>query len=97
MKNVIIEDNKEKVEQDKYWELIGKIADRSIEMKIGFGDKLDREMDIDFAHEHYSLNLQRFLDADAFNFTHDFCGIQNNIDRANRKMIDEFFLPRFSA
>jgi NAD+ synthase len=42
------------------------------------------------------LNLEGLLNADDFNFSHDICGIHNNLDRENKKLNNNF-LPRFAV
>jgi len=78
------------------FEIIAKIAERSEKMGIGFGDRLTRLIDIEFAHEHFNLKLEQFLNGSNLDFSHDFCGIQSRIDRPNKKWTDDLFLPRFA-
>lgn len=52
-------------------------------------------MDIGCAHQHFNLDLPSFLAAKDFDFIHDFCGIQNNIDR-EKATFDSYFVPRFA-
>ncbi len=75
---------------------IAKIAERSEKMKVGFGERITRIMDLEIAHEKFNLKLEEFLGAEDMDFIHDFCGIQERIDRYNKKWEDEFFLPRFA-
>ena len=76
--------------------IILKIVRRAIKLKIINGIALDAQMDISACHSNgNNLDLQRFLDADNFNFTHDFCGIQSHIDRTTGKL-KNCFVPRFS-
>lgn len=76
--------------------LVVEIAKRSESMIVGAGDRLTRIMDIEFAHEKFNLDLERFLKAEPFDFTHDFCGIQSHIDREKKVWTDDLFLPRFA-
>ena len=77
--------------------LIAKIAERSEKMNIGFGNRISRLMDIEFAHEKFNLRLTDFLNTDDLNFAHDFNGIQSRIDRRATKWIDDCFVPRFAG
>ena len=79
------------------YETISLIIDRSEEMGIGFGDRITRFMDIEFAHKEFNLRLEEFLNAKDFDFVHDFCGIQKSIDRRNLKWNDDCFVPRFTT
>lgn len=75
--------------------LIGKIADRAIEMGLN-RDKLEVLMDVTAVHiNDCKLDLQRFLEADDFNFAHDITGIRRHIDTSNGKL-KNCFLPRFA-
>ncbi len=78
------------------YEMIAEIAKRSEKMGIGYGDRISRLMDIEFAYEKFNLRLADLAKADALNFTHDFCGIQARIDRPNKKWLDDGFIPRFA-
>lgn len=75
--------------------LCGEIAKRSEAMGIGFGSRITRVMDIDFAHRNFYLDLEKFLKAENQDFAHDFLGIQANIDRPNHQWKDTLFVPRF--
>lgn len=61
-------------------------------------DKLSILMDLESADKHFNLRLEEFLNADDFNFAHDFSGIVNNIVR-NEYPSKEFncFVPRFAG
>lgn len=76
--------------------LIARICTRAEEMGIRRGSRITAQMDVDLAAEHFNLRLADWLNADAFNFAHDFIEIQNHIDRAN-KTFDNRFLPRFAG
>ena len=82
--------------------IIAKIAARGTAMAKKFGrkdlakDPASQVMDITAVHCNGNpLRVQEFLDADDFNFGHDFFGIVNNIDRSTGKLSGNF-LPRFS-
>lgn len=59
-------------------------------------DRVNMMMDITACHCNGNpLKLEAMLNADDFNFAHDFFGIQSHIDRETGKMTD-CFLPRFT-
>lgn len=60
--------------------------------------RVDRMMDIESADLKFNLRLDEWLAADYFNFTHDFIGIRDNINReAGFPATDfGFFTPRFT-
>ena len=81
--------------------LIGKIVERGLEMARESGhpiqDKLSVHMDLTAVHANgTALRLRQFLNADDFNFAHDFFGIRRHIDR-NTGELTECFRPRFAA
>lgn len=59
----------------------------------------ERMMDIESADKKFHLRLADWLNADDFNFMHDFYGIRNNIDRKNGFPATDFglFVPRFAG
>lgn len=84
----------------KQRELIKKIYERAKKMDIihPSDDMTDVMMDLESAALHFNLRLEDMLNANDFNFVHDFIGISNNIER------DEFpcknfgwFVPRFAG
>lgn len=74
---------------------IMKIAERADEKGLLQFDRLSLIMDIEVAHKEYNLRLADLLAADDANFAHDVVGIQNNIDRENKKIIN-LFVPRYA-
>lgn len=60
---------------------------------------LDRLMDIESADRKFNLRLDEWLEADDFNFVHDFIGIRSHTNRANGFPATDFglFVPRFSG
>lgn len=59
-------------------------------------DKLSTGMDVSACHANGNpLRLKELLEADAFNFTHDICGIYNFINRDTGKL-EHGFRPRYS-
>jgi len=77
------------------FESIVKIAERAEQMNITSSDRLSLIMDIEAATDEFNLRLEELLNADNFNFAHDVCGIQKNINRETKK-IENFFVPRFA-
>ena len=79
--------------------LIAKIANRAVIMAANNGVKypfMDCEMDVTAVHcNGCTLNLERLLAADDFNFAHDVFGIRRHIDRETGKL-QNCFLPRFN-
>lgn len=76
--------------------LIAKICTRAESMGIRQGSRLTATMDVDFAADYFKMRLTDWLNADAFNFAHDFVGIQSHINRVKRTF-DNRFLPRFAG
>lgn len=76
---------------------IRQIANRAMaasrKHKLGLR-KLETEMDVMAVHANGTpLDLNKFLDADEFNFAHDLMGIVNTLDRETGQLRN-FFLPR---
>ena len=73
---------------------IRRIIDRAVGMGI-VEDRMSSTMDITACHANGTpLDLERFADADRFNFLHDFYGIARHLDRSTGQL-DGRFLPRF--
>ncbi len=76
----------------------GSICARAKAMGIMQGDAIGALMDIESADRRFNLRLDKFLEADNFNFAHDFIGIQNNIIREHFPATDfGYFIPRFAG
>ena len=62
-------------------------------------ENLSGMMDIESADIEFNLRLDDWLEADDFDFAHDFLGIKNNIDRGNGFPAKDFgfFVPRFAG
>lgn len=81
-----------------------KIVTRAQRMGIMSRDILTLLMDLEAATQHFNLDCEGLLEADDFNFAHDICGIQQNINRrktwvhANPPVIvfENCFVPRFA-
>ncbi len=85
------------------WALVDRIVDRAQAIFDRHpphpGASFDRvtfEMDIAAVHAHTPLNFNAWLDADDFNFVHDWVGIQHHIDRTTGRLTGHF-LPRFAV
>lgn len=73
------------------------ICVRAKAMGIMWGDVVGALMDIESADKRFNLRLDEFLEADNFNFAHDFIGIQRNIVREHFPATDfGYFVPRFA-
>jgi hypothetical protein len=86
---------KEKKKRSKYADIMV----RATVMGLMTPDEdVDRMMDIESADIKFNLRLDDWLEADDFNFAHDFLGIKNNIDRGNGFPAKDFglFVPRFA-
>lgn len=72
--------------------IIKKICDRAETLGIMQSDKIDLALDIENVHKAIGLKLNDLLKTNNLDFVHDIEGIQNNIDR-ERKMIVNDFVP----
>ena len=72
------------------------IVRRAEELGIMQSDCLTAMIDLGNATEHFNLHLDDMLNADDFNFAHDFIQIQNDIDRVTGKFSNRF-VPRFAG
>lgn len=74
--------------------LISKILDRADQLGLLIQPRDEHMMDLEACHASgCPMEFQRFLDADDFNFTHDFCGIYRHINRKTGKL-ENMFHPR---
>lgn len=80
--------------------LVKKIVARGRKMDREFGNEytlIDAMMDVTATHANGNpLRLRDWLNADDFNFAHDWYGIRNCLDRSTAQMMNHFS-PRFSA
>jgi hypothetical protein len=75
--------------------IISKIAQRA--EKLLKRDYISVSMDITATHANGTkLDLEKLLNFDNFNFTHDIAGIENHLDRKTGKL-DNRFMPRCSV
>jgi hypothetical protein len=76
--------------------IMGEIVARAQQEMPGL-DENTLYMDIAAVHANGTrLDLQRWLEADKFNFWHDIVGINRHIDRKTGKL-NNCFLPRFAT
>ena len=75
--------------------LIMDIVKRADEMDLLLFDRMSLIMDIENVHNEIGLKLAEWLNADDLNFAHDIVGIQQNVDRVNKKLTNHF-LPRYA-
>lgn len=87
---------KEKKRRSKY---VGVIVRATTMGLMTLDEDVDRMMDIESADIKFNLRLDDWLEADNFNFTHDFIGIRDSIDRNNGFPAKDFgsFVPRFAG
>ena len=73
------------------------IAKRAVNAGLGLNDLMEIEMDITACHCNGTpLKLNELLEADAFDFNHDICGINRCINRETGEL-ENCFLPRFAV
>lgn len=73
-----------------------KIVNRAEKLGLMQSDRITALLDLEKATEHFNLRLTDMLNADEFNFAHDFIQIQNEIDRTTGKFSGRF-VPRFAG
>ena len=74
-----------------------KICERAESLGICKSSRHSAIMDVESADEHFNMRLQEWIEADDFNFAHDFVGIQNNIVRDKFPSTEfDCFVPRFA-
>lgn len=76
--------------------LTTKIVNRAEKLGLMQTDRITALLDLEKATGHFNLRLADMLNADVFNFAHDFVQIQNDINRATGKFSNRF-VPRFSG
>lgn len=86
----------EKIEKKRNeMKIISKIVERADNLNLLYDDRTSLMMDLDVANKKFDLRLNELLEADEFNFSHDICGIQNNINRTTKTFMN-CFVPRFA-
>ena len=81
--------------------ILSDICDRAKKMGIAREKKINHMIDLELADKAFKMDWEGLLNADPLNFSHDFCGINNNINREaynrDHKTIDfNFFVPRYA-
>lgn len=76
-------------------ETIDKIVTRAEEMGIALGKRITHFLDVENACKQFDIDLEGWLNADDYNFGHDFIGIYNNTNRSTKE-IENLFVPRFA-
>ncbi len=72
------------------------IVNRAKKLGLMQSDKTTALIDMEKATEHFNLRLADMLNADVFNFAHDFIQIQNDINRTTGSFSGRF-VPRFAG
>lgn len=72
------------------------IVNRAKKLGLMQSDKTTTLIDMEKATEHFNLRLADMLNADVFNFAHDFIQIQNDINRTTGSFSGRF-VPRFAG
>lgn len=72
------------------------IVNRAEKLGLMQSDRITALLDLEIATERFNLRLADMLNADDFNFAHDFVQIQNDINRETGKFSGRF-VPRFAG
>lgn len=93
IKSVKIEENKRYI---KYTDIMKRATMMGL---MNEDENLNRMMDIESADKKFDLRLEDWLKTDDFNFSHDFLGIRDNINRNTEFPATDFgvFIPRFAS
>lgn len=85
-----------KDKQEMYRKIIKRASDEGLDLG---GDTISRQMDLVCADYAFNLRLEDWLNADKFNFAHDWYGIMDSINRSDGFPTKDFghFLPRFAG
>lgn len=75
--------------------LIHKITERAEKEELLANDRLSLIMDLEVANKEFDLKLEKLLNADLQDFSHDIIKIQTHLDRANKKF-EKGFVPRYA-
>lgn len=75
--------------------LIHRIVLRAIALDVTHDGAFTAMLDIEAAHRQCPLRLDEFLNASDVDFVHDFCGIQQHMNRETG-VLEDHFLPRFA-
>lgn len=87
---------KEKARRSKYVDIMVRATMMGL---METTEYVDRRMDIESADIQFNLRLDDWLEADDFNFAHDFIGIRLHINRSKGFPTTDFgfFVPRFAG
>ena len=75
---------------------------RAEKLGVAIGERIDRIMDVENAVNAFNIDIDRWMEADDFNFAHDYKGIVENINRnlgvEHKYSSEDFacFVPRFA-
>lgn len=86
----------DKIMTNEEFRTIVKIVERAEALGIAIGSRATRLLDIENAHEQFNLRLNDMLSGPNCDFSHDFIGIQREIDR-NTGRITTLFVPRYAG
>lgn len=80
--------------------MMAMVCERARNMGVAQGNGITQLMDMECADNAFDMDWEGLLNADPFNFTHDFCGIQNNVDRQHFNEMHEIdfnhFVPMYA-
>ena len=86
----------DKTRKELYVKIIARAKDLGLQTTSE--DDLGLLMDIESADKKFDLRLDEWLEAEVFDFTHEFVGIQTHINRGEFPATDfGFFIPRFAG
>lgn len=77
-------------------ELYLSIVLRAQRMGIAHGKHITQMIDVEIAQHQFGLRLEELAVANDEDFVHDFCGIQNHMNRKGCK-VEGDFVPRYSG
>lgn len=77
-------------------QIIFDIAKRAEEQGLLMSDRAYLILDLTVAHNQFNLKLDELLNTDDENFAHDVVGIQKNLDRDKKEVVN-FFVPRYAT
>lgn len=70
------------------------IIDKAANKGLLHNDRMSLLMDLECVAKEFDTDLKALLDSNELNFAHDINGIQNNLDRRNKRLVNHF-IPRF--
>lgn len=75
--------------------MVDKIISRAEQMGIRLTrERITSFIDVELACEKFNMDLEAWLNANDENFSHDYIGIYENVDRVNKDF--GLFVPRFA-